>query len=159
MVGLMSNENITKGEKVRSTKNSIERGEQSEEGLEAHWGWRENNWMIFLKDTGRFLYIVATLLRDIQAKRYKHTDAEKWPKNVEVKWIGVENGTLRGWPWCCARFVHTCTWMCWNLHRQRSWNATQGVSVECLSTFFEFNKRLWWGIKPINPESEEMISN
>ena len=66
-----------------------ERGEQSEEGTREHTG-KDDNWIIFSKDTGRFLYIVATLLRDIQTKRDKDTDTERRPKNVEAKWIGVE---------------------------------------------------------------------
>ena len=74
----------------------MERGED----WGAHRGWEEDNWMIFSKDTGRFLYIVATLLRDIQTKRDKDTNTETRPKNVEAKWIGavVENGTVRGRP-------------------------------------------------------------
>ena len=56
---------------------------------EAHQGWEEDNWIIFLKDTGQFLYIVATLLRDIQTKKYKDMNIKMRPKNLERSRKGV----------------------------------------------------------------------
>ena len=74
--------------KISEELDRVRRAERDRD-WEAHRGWEEYNWMIYSKDTGRFLYIVATLFRHIQAKSYKDTNTEKRPKNVEAKWIGV----------------------------------------------------------------------
>ena len=66
--------------------------------------------------------MVATLCRNTEAKYNKDGNPKKVAE--ELKRSHVKNGAERGQPWYCARFVCACTQMCWNLHQQRSWNAT-----------------------------------
>lgn len=53
------------------------------EGVERVHEGKEQNSMIFLRDTGWFLYMVATFFRGIQAKKNTHMDTKKWLKILE----------------------------------------------------------------------------
>lgn len=117
----------SRGEKVRSTKNLKEWGQAEWVGnWEAHWGWRENNWIIYSRQTQQVFIHGSYIARDTESKRDKEMNTKmqlKTLKQVEIG-VAVENGVDRSQLRCCARFVHTCTQMCQNLHWRRSWNAT-----------------------------------
>ena len=71
--------------KVNNQEQSKSTREMSEgfEGAERRTHkWTRRSWILYSKDISRFLYIVATSFRHIQAKKSKDTNTKTQPKSM-----------------------------------------------------------------------------